>query len=95
MLMSVRPEIPPIVEPMNELLETRERELAAFSGFRDQAIPTDVSSKCVTQLKRKSSGFDPSRHLDKMARLSRTYAAYFGAPPVVLIGCPVCCFGPL
>jgi hypothetical protein len=80
---------------MGELLETRERELAAFSGFRDQATPADGSTRGVAQRKRKPPGFDLSRHLDKMARLARTSAAYFGAPPVVLVGCPVCCFGPL
>jgi hypothetical protein len=38
----------PIVEPMNELFEARERKRAALSRFRDKAIPADVSAGRMT-----------------------------------------------
>src|SRR5262245_19541138 len=41
---------------MNQLLEAREGELAAFPGFRHEAISADVCAWGMAQRKRQSSG---------------------------------------
>src|SRR5262249_59371028 len=46
----------PVVEPMNQLLEARERELAALPGFRHKAISADVRARGMPQRKCQSSG---------------------------------------
>src|SRR5580700_60639 len=50
----------PIKEPMDKPLVARERQRAALSRLRDQAIPADMGAWGMAQRERQSSGLDPS-----------------------------------
>ena len=52
----------PIVEPVNELLETGERERAELTRLRDQAITADMRAWSVTERKTQSLPDDLSWH---------------------------------
>ena len=52
----------PIVEPVNELLETGERERAELTRLRDQAITADMRAWSVTERKPQSLPDDLSWH---------------------------------
>src|SRR5262249_34458139 len=53
----------PVIEPVNEPLEARERQLAALPRFRDQAIAADVGARGVAQREYQPAGENFSRHL--------------------------------
>ena len=52
----------PVMEAMNKPLEARERQRAALSGFRNQAIPADVSARRVAQTQDQTPGHYLSGH---------------------------------
>ena len=43
--------LPPIMEPMHQLLEPRKRQRAALARFRDQAVAADMGAGCMPQRK--------------------------------------------